>query len=121
MLGYQSAPKDLAGNLRWRRDVIAACARDKSYRRAIWHLCKSDILFWVNTFLFTYDPRNPPDKRVLPFITWKFQDETLLEVLKNLGICDIGIDKSRDMGASWMCLVAFLHQWQFVPYSSFML
>jgi hypothetical protein len=39
---------------------------------------------------------------------------------QHLGSDDIGIEKSRDMGASWICLAVFLHQWQFFAGRAFL-
>src|SRR5262249_51188191 len=66
-------------------------------------------------------PRKPAGKRDLPFVTWDYQDEALLTLHANLGIKDVGIEKARDMGASWMCLLLLLHAWQYQPASSFMI
>lgn len=49
-----------------------------------------------------------------PFITWKVQDEaidTLIDCIE--GGHDAGIDKSRDMGASWICTAVIHHYFQF--------
>jgi len=73
-------------------------------------ICRRDILFWLNTFGWIYEPRIPATR---PWITWDFQDELIPDILQALGKHDIGIVKSRDMGATWVCLAVLLHQWQF--------
>ena len=82
-------------------------------------MCARDLLFYVNTFVWTYDPRRDPP--TVPMITWPFQDRALLELQAAIGDHDLGIEKSRDMGASWLCLVAMEHAWHFQDYRSFLL
>lgn len=89
----------------------------------LWTVCSRDPLFYYNTFVFTYDPRleevglNP----AIPFITYDYQDRAILELLNAIGRHDVGIEKSRDMGASWMCLLTFEWFWRFKKNLSFMM
>jgi hypothetical protein len=101
-MDYRTVPKEPTANLRWRLKLLDACHRDRGRQQAVRDLCKRDILFWVNACLFTYDPRRIKTNPHLPFITWPFQDEVILKIKEWLGLKSIGIDKSRDMGASWM-------------------
>lgn len=85
--------------------------------------CKQSILFWTNAFVWTYhqfdfDPVThepiPAVHAHNPFVTWEIQDRhlTFLEEGIDKGE-DRGTKKSRDMGASWDCIVAFHHKWLF--------
>ena len=81
-------------------------------QRNLWDACSRDILYWINTFVWTFDPRKPNPK--IPFITYEYQDEAFLamdEALPGAGGefkgHDVIIEKSRDMGASWICLTLF--------------
>ena len=70
--------------------------------------CKSDILFWINRYGYTYDPRkkNPH----LRFKLYPFQEKLVLRLVKQIRDGeDILIEKSRDMGVSWLILLVF--QW----------
>lgn len=119
---YAKLAKDMAGNLEHRRRLLKGCRTDLGLQRAVKEVCSRDLLFWVNAFLWTFDPRKieTGDDPNMPFITWvEYQDEALKTIEANIGRSDVGIDKSRDMGASWMCLVVFLHQWQFRPSRAF--
>jgi hypothetical protein len=115
-------PKELRANAKYRKCVLAAAKRDKLLREGLRRRCQKDILFWVNVFCWTFDPRKTDagDSPHIPFITWPFQDKVLLRLAAHIGKDDVGIEKSRDMGASWLCLLAFLHQWQFLPGRAFM-
>lgn len=100
-----------------------------SFRKLIWRLgddsksaqgeiieaCKRDLLFYANSFVWVYDPRNmPPKPRNVPFITWPFQDRGLLTIQQAImEQHDLVIEKTRDMGASWMILIVFDWLWRF--------
>jgi hypothetical protein len=56
-----------------------------------------------------------------PFITWAVQDEFIGELQDAIdGGHDTLINKSRDMGASWLCLSVLHWYWQFRPPVSFL-
>lgn len=112
-------PKGLTENLLFRRRVIKLGCADSDYARELWIMCKRDLLFWMNTFVWTFNPRKKPS--ALPFITWEYQDGTLLEMDRILGKEDLGMAKSRDMGATWMVLMLMLWRWQFHDLETFML
>lgn len=103
----------------WRRDVIRMARKSEEDRRALRRMCSEDLLFYVNAFCWTYDPRL--EHPTVPFITYPFQDETLLELEESIGKRDICIRKSRDMGASWMLCALFEWRWHFRPGQSFLL
>jgi len=111
---YSHVPKTLAENLRFRRQIIGNARNDENYRAAVWSMCSRDILFWVNTFGWTYNPKLKPAPTVIPFITFARQDELLLE-LKDWQAGSIAIPKSREVGASWLCIAAIGHEFQFSP------
>ena len=84
---------------------------DLGYRAAVKELFHRDILFAYNAFFYTYDPRKRPFHHI-PFLTWDFQDETILSLvfsIKNKE--DLVLEKSRDMGATWIILTTFFHCW----------
>lgn len=84
-------------------------------------LCSQDFLYWVNTFVLTYDPRLVKATLELPFNTYAFQDEALVKIFNAVGNCDLLIEKSRDQGASWMFLLVFVWFWLYRPRSTFLL
>lgn len=82
--------------------------------------CSQDPLFYINTFVWTYDPRRVPWSK-LPFISYPFQDTGLLKLFGAIGDHDLLVEKSRDMGASWLCLLAIEWYWHFHSHLSFLL
>jgi hypothetical protein len=117
---YRLVPKDRRHNIHWRRELLDAASTDESVRNDLWEMCRDDLLFYVNTFLWTYDPRLVQHPAV-PFITYGFQDDVLRQMEAALGTDDVLIKKSRDMGASWMLVTLFEWRWHFYPNQSFLL
>ena len=117
---YDLVPKDLEGNLLFRRTLLEQAAREPSMAALLWQMCSEDLLFYVNFACWTYDPRSA--NKVVPFITYEFQDEAML----TLADCiergrDVAMPKSRDMGASWMAITVFEWLWHFRPNLSFLI
>ncbi len=113
-------PKDFEGNIRYRAKLLQACEVDPVLRAEVKELCKKDILFWINCFCYTKDPRRKPND-VLPFIAYEdYQAQYILDVEKAIDKQeDLLTDKTRDMGVSWMILYVLCHKWLFEPGSDF--
>ncbi len=112
-------PKDPIGNMDRRIEFYGMTGRD---RADLWAMCNRDLLFWINAFVWTYDPRmvGPGQDPVRPFITYEFQDEILLTMEAALGREDVIIKKSRDLGLTWLFLLLFDHQFIFKKNRSFL-
>ena len=113
---YQTVPKDPAANLAFREEQIRWGSQGPYYANKIKQACARDKLYWINTFLWIYEARPEAGDtagRMLPFITYKFQDDVFRAYDKFVGHKDIHEEKSRDMGATWMVLTDFLWRWQF--------
>jgi len=85
-------------------------------------MCKASPLLWVNLFAWTYnvkvvdkDGREiPAEAQHVPFITWPVQDAAITEMIDGIDRgYDLLIDKSRDMGASWICITVATWMWLF--------
>jgi hypothetical protein len=65
--------------------------------------CKNDPCFFFNYLLWTYNPRlNDPH---LPFILYPYQTEFVKKIVDSVEHeTDVRIEKSRDMGFSWLIL-----------------
>lgn len=121
---YSKVPKDFEANLKYRIRLRERCAADEDFRRAVLQICKADFLYWVNSFCFGYEPRprkdanGKPLPNQIPFITWPHQDLAVAKILPALGYEDIGLEKSRGEGASWLFVFLALHDWLFNPMSA---
>ncbi len=114
---YERVPKEPVEHLRYRRAILRAGYRSPEAARTIWIMCKRDILFWINTFVWTLDPRKP-ELPPMPFNTWYYQDWMIEWAADTCGKTNGHCDKSRDMGASWMLLMMALHDWWFQKHRS---
>jgi hypothetical protein len=113
-------PKDYQGNLRWRKEVHLRAADDREFRDGIIQCCSEDPIFWINGFGHTYDPRVEPFPKI-PFILYDFQEEAILRIIRAIGDHDLLIEKSRDMGASWINMAAIAYMWRFRVDQSFLM
>lgn len=72
----------------------------------------SDVIHWCNHWAFTYDPRESDP--VVPFDLFPKQEEFLRWLSEREAKQQDGlVEKSRDMGATWLCCVYALHGWLF--------
>jgi len=112
--------KGRSGNVEFRRKCIEKGVSNRDYAQELWVMCSRDLLFWVNTFVMTYDPRLVPKSTVVPFVTYPFQDVAFDDIKSAI---EVGFDelteKSRDMGASWMYLLVYVWFFCFRPYQAF--
>ncbi len=105
-------PTEICANLKWRAKVHKRVMEDPSYASVVWDACAADPLFYISGFGYTYDTRREPFT-TLPFILYPFQEKGLLTILEAIGHHDLLIEKSRDMGASWLCCLAYEWMWHF--------
>lgn len=92
--------------------MLSACERSKEHKNRQWSICARDPLYWLNVFGYIFEPRT---KSALPFITYGIQDIAILKMNASIGECDVILDKSRDMGASWCALALLTWHWLFSP------
>lgn len=123
-------PRDEEDNVAWRSHITAACLKDPSLRDDVWEMCKEDILFYVSSFVWQYNP-DRQGFEAGPFIPWDFQERAILKVPgvpwnasdlypEEAGILwciengeDLLAHKSRKMGASWLFLIVMEWMWHF--------
>lgn len=97
-------------------DAANNSAKARAY---VWNLCErpdntvEGIKFFINNFCYTFSPKTMP--KHLPFITFPFQDEAIQWMVDHIeGKRDGLIEKSREMGASWLFFVAIpIYYWLF--------
>ena len=120
---YRKVPKDRDENLKYRLELRNRCKTDARVRRAVESACRDDVLYFFNAMCWLYEPRPMFVEKagvrrklpmVIPFITWPHQDEAIREIYDNLGLEDVGVEKSRGEGMSWMAVLMALHNWLFV-------
>lgn len=113
-------PRTTEENKRYRLNILQKAREDVNLQQLLIEKCRrghEGLLFWINTFSWTYDPRK--DKSNLPFITYPFQDSYLRGLLECIDNEQDNItEKSRDMGFSWMLIALHLWAFRFKSWSS---
>lgn len=112
-------PRDLEGNKKWRRKLYASAETKKGVISRERLRCQEDFLYYVNAYCFTFDPRKEPS--CIPFCTYEFQDRAAETIIDCIPDRDLLIEKSRDMGASWLILTIFEWFWHFHGGKTFLL
>lgn len=120
---YKKVPKEPRDNLEFRKKIRIKCRESSAFRKKIIELCREDCIFYINTFVHQHNPKGDNIyEQEGPFVTWDFQDAAILGgervgMVDALGSriwgileCiedqrDLVIEKSREMGASWLCLI----------------
>jgi len=97
-----------SANLEERSHILSVCERDRSKQLDFNTRCSEDIHFWLKYFGYTYDPRKTPS--VIPFIEYPYQEIVIDEIVDHVrNGRDLLVEKSRDMGLTW--LVIYVFQW----------
>lgn len=109
---YHLVPKDPLENLDWREFVLDRCTQDPEFAEAVRQACAADILFWVNTFVWTMDPQRTDCPRI-PMITWDEQDQCILSIQAADGNFSLWCEKARNQSLTWNVLVVYTHDFIF--------
>lgn len=103
-----------------RRVQILTDAKKNPNKQLIYkELCRKDPVYFINNFVWTYDPRLQ-GRADVPFILYPFQEYCIKAWEQDIREGkDFLIEKSRDMGASWMVVTLFTWFWMFEPGNNF--
>jgi hypothetical protein len=101
--------------LRERVAILMQARHDEAFREQIKARCAEDIAFFIQCFGFTFDPR-PEALHDLPFVLYPFQLDIIHWLDQRLLNNQDGIiEKSRDMGVTWLTLCYAIHKWLYRP------
>lgn len=117
--------KDYLGSADYQKKLLErakindACKRSALARDATWKMCErpdntvEGIKFFINNFGFTFSPKTDP--KHLPFILFDYQENAIQWLVDKIeGKHDGLIEKSREMGMTWLIFVAVpLYYWLF--------
>lgn len=110
--GFSQDSNYIALNREYRKNLEFNAEDDPELQGLLMSMSADDILFFFNTFLFTYNPRETVTH--IPFVTFPFQDDYIIKVRDAIENGeDVFTDKSRDMGVTWVILGIFLWGWRF--------
>ncbi|MGL6342585.1 MAG: hypothetical protein ACRC80_26010 [Waterburya sp.] len=93
----------------YRLKIVNRCSYDLGFRDACLVRSKKDIIWWINTFVVTYNPRVKPS--ILPLVLFPRQEECLrwiLDCYEQGKFCTIA--KARYTGASWLATCVLVHK-----------
>lgn len=95
-----------------KRVTLLAKAKDNLQLQSIeMELCRRDILYWFRNYVYTDKnnslyPAEYPD--VLPFLPYEFQEEMVTEIWDSILTGEsVFLEKSRQMGASWVIMAIY--------------
>lgn len=95
-----------------RLQINDACLNKAEARSMTWNLCArpdnlaEGCIFFIENFGYTFDPRPQAKPGHLPFILYEYQKDTIRWMIDHIeGGKDGLIEKSRDMGISWLVFV----------------
>jgi len=104
-------PKDPTENLRWRAKILRRARVNLEFREVLKRLFYEDILFAFNAFFYTLDVRRRPFHHQ-PFCTYPYQDREILALQDAINDGkDKCLEKSRDMGVTWIVLGTMFWFW----------
>jgi hypothetical protein len=84
--------------------------------------CVADPFFYINTFVWTIDAKRPYKRKKIPLITYGYQDAGLDIMLDSLEESfDVQVEKSRQMGASWLFSTLIQYCWRFWSGQNFLM
>ena len=114
---YRGVPAGRDENLALRHSLRVVAAGDRRLQADLLRMCAEDARFYVNLFVWQYNPRAVP--RVAPFVLWPFQADALVQTLRAWAgeETDVLWEKSRELGATWLALIAadwlcLFHKWE---------
>jgi len=119
---YSLVPKDPAGNLEYRAEMMRRVTVDPEFSGALRAVCRLDPFFYFNVFCWTTNPARPYRRKKIPFITYPFQDRGLDIIFDSLEESfDVSVEKSRQMGASWLFALVIHYCWLFRQGQNFLM
>lgn len=119
---YLRVPRNTRRNVKFRLWLLRKCRKDPQFRGVVMEMCRRDVVFWINAFVWQFNPNSIGDfsKEVGPFVTAPFQDDlirTIIDCIRERK--DLVVEKSREMGASWLCLIVMAWFFLFHPHQQF--
>lgn len=95
-----------------RLQINDACDKKAEAKGITWNLCArpdnpaEGAIFFIENFGWTFDPRPQANPNHLPFILFDYQKEAIRWLIDHIDNGKDGLlEKSRDMGASWILFV----------------
>lgn len=99
-----------------RATLLQKTQLDKKLRQALMIRCADDIYFWIENFVWILEPRSKGESKIPMSLEGNFKYQK--KVIKKILDCiingkDLRVEKSRDMGLSWLIIIIFVWGWLF--------
>lgn len=95
-----------------RLKVLDACQRSAEAKVYALAACQKDPIFFIENFCWT--PNDKFEQYHFPFIPFPFQVDTIYWLNEHIDKGqDALLEKSREMGATWLIMTLFLWKWLF--------
>jgi hypothetical protein len=97
---------------------LAQIDGNRALERVELERCRRDAVYWFDNWAWTYDPRNVADglPAYVPFDLFERQAELLRWIAARVAAREEGLlEKSRDVGWTWVAAGFALHAWRFAP------
>lgn len=108
---YQNSPAYMEKLIN-RLKITDACNRSNEAKVYAMAACKADPLFFINNFCWT--PNDKYEQYHFPFLLFDFQEEYLVWLNQHIDDGKDGlVEKSREMGVTWLTTTLFLWKWLF--------
>ena len=96
-----------------RAEFLEAAKKSTKDRAMIREMCRRDVCFFIDYFCYTYDPRRD-GQTTIPMVLFPKQKEYLIWIANRRHKREHGIvEKSRDMGLSWLNMQYGVWGWLF--------
>ena len=114
---------DMHQEMSKRCKLIEEANKSVELQNDLFEMCKRDILFRFRNFAYTDKNTrmfSEEDPSILPFIPFPFQEEAIAEIRSSImdgtkplsertELTNIFIEKSRQMGLSWLIIAIFVY------------
>jgi len=113
---YKTIPYELVENIQFRQDLHSLLTKDKGAQECYKEMCMAYPPIFFNSALWTYNPKNKPGLRNIPFVLRPAQHDAVIAISDSINYGnDLLIDKSRDEGATEIITKTFLLFWLLQP------
>jgi len=111
LLEYQES-SEYKDKLITRLKIQDACNRSQEARIYAMAACKADPMFFIDNFCYT--PNDKYQQYHFPFILFPFQEDYVNWLVQHIREGRDGlVEKSREMGVTWVTMSVFLYMWLF--------